>query len=175
MNHSNRSLLELVIVGLVSGFAGALVTTLLRIRADREEQIRDRMLLAADDLVTGFVQAFISLRKFITAHNDGDPATALAEVKEIRRLTDEVVARFARVELLFGRNKPAAVEAAKIIAFLSEGLLEAEKYPRTDVAAARKSFSEAATHEGKFVEHAYREVTKRRLKSSDEGDPVTTI
>jgi hypothetical protein len=54
MHGGSRSLLELVIVGLASGLLGAVVTALLRIRADREEQIRERMIVAADELVTGF-------------------------------------------------------------------------------------------------------------------------
>jgi hypothetical protein len=39
---SARSLLELVVIGVVSGAGGALVTTLLRMAHEREERMRER-------------------------------------------------------------------------------------------------------------------------------------
>jgi|GEM_PF-6868004 len=177
MHGGSRSLLELVIVGLLSGSLGAVVTALLRIRADREEQIRERMIVAADELVTGFVQTFISIRRFINAHNEGDGDAALQEIREMRRLTDEVVARLARVELLFGRGKPASSEASRMVARLSHGLLEAEDYPNSDMVTVREAFAEAADHQGRFVHYAYEAVTKRRLRGSepDAADPMTAV
>jgi hypothetical protein len=177
MDDGSRSLLELVIVGLVGGVVGALIPTLLRIRADREEQVRDRMIAAADELVTGFVQTYMPIRRFINAHNEGNAEAAANELKEMRRLTDEVVARLARVELLFGRGTDAGSEASKMVAQLSAGLLEAEDYPNTDMVTVRSAFSEAADHQGKFVHHAYRAVTKRRLKEPESAaeDPMTSI
>jgi hypothetical protein len=177
MSDGTRSFVELVIVGVVSGAGGALITSLLRIRADREQQLRERMIIAADDLVTGFVQTYMPIRRFINAHNEGDSAAAQQQVQEMRDLTDEVVARLARVELLFGRGTRASSEASKMVACLSQGLIEAEEYPNADMVTVRDAFAEASDHQGEFVRFAYEAVTKRRLRQPEQPteSPMTAL
>lgn len=51
-----------ITAGLAGGSLGALITTLLRISHEREEQLRERMITAADDFGTGILQAIIDLR-----------------------------------------------------------------------------------------------------------------
>jgi hypothetical protein len=53
----SRDLWELVLVGVLSGAAGALLTTLLRIRHERSEQLRERMIEAADGVATVVMEA----------------------------------------------------------------------------------------------------------------------
>jgi hypothetical protein len=122
---SDVSTTQLIVVGLLSGAAGALLTTLMRMGHEREEALRTRMIAAADDLASGLVQALMAFRPFrdprITA--DGVAQAAM----DVRRRADEATAHLARMDLLFGPGSPEGVAAGAMIASLQLALAQAER------------------------------------------------
>ena len=98
-------------VALAGGSIGAIIATLLRIRHERKEAMRQRMMEAADDLSTGIVQATIALdpvnSRVIPWHML--EAERRSEVRdEARRCLAEATARMGRIELLFGEGAVTA-------------------------------------------------------------------
>jgi hypothetical protein len=164
---AGRSLAELVLVGVVSGAGGAVVAALLRIRHERRELVRERMLVAADDFGTGAIQAFIPLRRIelIDRANAVGEATFQERLLRYGDLVDEVTARLARVELLFGVGSPSAVAANQVVAGLSEVRRELETAAPRQNELARHGGS-AATHLNQFTEGA-----SRAIGSSPGRDP----
>jgi len=123
------------------------------------------MILDAADLGTGFIQTYLIIRPFIDAYNAGNHGSARAHLTERRRRTVETVARLARVALLFGRNSPAATSAAEIVSLLSQGLLEAEHYPK-GVPQARAHFDAATDLYGEFNRLAHDVIARRWWRPS---------
>lgn len=100
-----------IIAASASGLVGVTVGGWLQTRTSRGQQLRDRMLAAADDFSTGAQQAATQLYVLY----DAVPRNAGAHLDEYARLVREVEARLARVVLLFGPRTPAA-EAAEALA-----------------------------------------------------------
>lgn len=100
---------ETVVVALVSGAVGALLTTLLRIRHEREERYRERQLTAADDFSTGVIQAMRLIRD---AHGDRSKIPAARE--GVAAAHD----RQARIDLLFGNETAPGQAAADVLGVL---------------------------------------------------------
>jgi hypothetical protein len=109
-----------LVVAILSGVGAGLAATWLRIRHEREEAFRDRLITAADDLSTGLLQAIIALedayqacldrgfvdgesRLIIRDPKTGQVAFEITEaLKHAERVIAEARARSARVSLLFG-------------------------------------------------------------------------
>jgi hypothetical protein len=96
---------ETVTVALLSSFVGgaggALLATLLRIRHERHEGLRQRMVEAADDFATGVVQARMAFRA-LHFDTEDDTSEHSAALQEAQRRVEVVEARAGRVLLLFG-------------------------------------------------------------------------
>jgi hypothetical protein len=102
-----------VLVGLASGLAGSLVTTLLTISHERAAELRTHMLNAADEFSTRTVAALQAARNVAgeIRNRDApilDAATGrfTAEIQkqfdDVNDAVNDVLAKQARVHLLFG-------------------------------------------------------------------------
>src|SRR6266496_3101532 len=88
----------------VTGVFTGLLTTRLRIRHEREERLRERMLTAADDFVTGAHQAHRGLWEVLSAEEQASTvADRLPAASELVKVAHD---RLARVKLLFGTDTP---------------------------------------------------------------------
>jgi hypothetical protein len=111
-----------VLVAVVGSALAGVAVGLLRMRHDRSESFRDRMLTAADDLATGLMQAVL-----VAGHVVGELEDYLidekqpegrGDLRELRRLIDEATARLARVELLFGVGSVTVERANAVLGCL---------------------------------------------------------
>jgi hypothetical protein len=93
----------------VSGVIAGFLTTRLRIQHEREDRLRERMLEAADDYVTGAYQAHRGLWEALAAEEQG--STVPERLPEASRLVNVAHDRLARVKLLFGTRTPAGQAA----------------------------------------------------------------
>ena len=103
------------------------LTTRWRIRHEREEHLRDRMISAADDFVTGALQAQVALWEAGGAEERG--SSLEGRRPEALRLIAEAHARVARVNLLFGLNTEAGKAATETINDLWNGRHALESVP----------------------------------------------
>jgi hypothetical protein len=131
------------------GAAGTLASTFWRIRHERAEAWRSRLLDAADDFATGVLQALMKLERmsgWIAFSDDSDYGyltTAQAEgMKEADALIAEARARLARIHLLFGSASVAGSWATELVEKLreaSKALWHDPEMGGVDVAAADKA------------------------------------
>jgi hypothetical protein len=163
-----RPLWELVLVGLLSGAAGAFLTTLMRIGHEQSEALRARMFAAADDFATGLMQALMALSEF-----DADQADELrlsgkvpAMVEEGKRRRDEALARMGRVQLLFGESPAtlAAYASLKALATALTRLEEANPLDRKSAAPIAADLQLATAKMLDFNQQARKAITRRRWK-----------
>jgi hypothetical protein len=132
----------------VTGVIAGLLTTRLRIQHEREERLRERMLTAADDFVTGAQQAHRGLWETMSAEEQGSRVTdRLPAASELVKVAHD---RLARVELLFGTETPAgkAADATNNALWKYRSALEQEP-PAMGLAA--KSNEEALTQLNRFT------------------------
>jgi hypothetical protein len=137
-----ETVLAATLAALLSGAGGAYLATWLRIRHEREEAFRERLLVAADDFATGILQAILAVRDVSVARVDHDPDWATpdqhhhpdveAASEEARRRIDQAHARLARVELLFGRGSAAGEAAGDLVTALRQALEHIREWPRPD-------------------------------------------
>lgn len=133
-----NSCVETLLAAIVGGAGGAILTTLIRIRHERDENFRARLLAAADDFATGLQQALIALANarftaFELAIEIEAPAQERA--RDFRKTLasawesiDAARARSARIELLFGADSPAherAQDALVALRTIAHALAEA--------------------------------------------------
>lgn len=104
------------------GFLGVIAGGLLQMRRGRIEQLRERQLLAADDLATAGTVVFLTLSRKMEALGAPEPAAPeawrhgfAAAVDEARDAVHALTARLPRLELLFGVGSPPASKAAELI------------------------------------------------------------
>lgn len=121
MSNSQTVLLSVVTAFVSGGLGGAWWQG----RSQREEAWRSRLVLAADEFVTGLTQALIGLADALASatreeieqdlaedsQSVFDSAEVTAAVAESNRTTDEVHARLARIHLLFGPTSETARQA----------------------------------------------------------------
>jgi hypothetical protein len=173
---------QTIIVGAISGLAGGLLATWLRIRHERIEAFRDRLITAADDLATGLLQALIGLdhvhrvcldNGFLDTHDPPrftirqPPTGELPDVitkalDRSRELTAEAHARQARVALLVGPVSPADRAVTLMISALKDSLSGLEKWPVPDLDRYRSERSTAAKYLHDFTLYAQREIKDER-------------
>jgi hypothetical protein len=110
-----------------AGLVVGALTARWRIQHEREEQLRDRMISAADDFVTGALQAQVALWEAGGAEERG--SSLEARRPEALRLIAEAHARLARVNLLFGLNTAAGEAATDTINDLWSGRHALESIP----------------------------------------------
>lgn len=111
----------------VGGVGGSIITAYLQIRHEREDQLRGRMVDAADDFATGMRQARTALLHARDAIHAGNHRLRLQYLDESARLIDEASARLARVHLLFGTGSGAGESGTVAISLMSnllDGLKE---------------------------------------------------
>jgi hypothetical protein len=101
--------LTLLVAVIGGGAVGTLITTFWRVRHERAESWRSRLLDSADDFATGALQAFMKLEYMgdwlWRSHESGDPYLSPVETKAMQEadaLVDQARARLARVHLLYG-------------------------------------------------------------------------
>lgn len=165
----SRALWELVVVGLVSGAAGALLTTLLRIRHERSEQLRDRMIEAADDCSTGLQQALMALGN-ITAEDADDirlSGKLPKMISEGRRRKDEVLARMGRIQLLFGTESAttlAGYDSLTAFVLALDGLELANPLDRESAGAVQGHLRQSADRMLEFNRQARKAIKRAQWK-----------
>src|SRR2546423_15171438 len=103
----------------IAGVLAGWLSTSLRIRHEREEQLRERMIAAADDFATTALQAQLQLWEAALETEQG--GTVMERLPEARRLIGEAHARLARGRLLFGTNTDAGAPAMDVITELWTG------------------------------------------------------
>lgn len=111
----------------VTGVIATLLMTRWRIQHEREEQLRDRMLAAADDFATGALQAQVELWEAGGAPERG--STIEERRPEALRRIAEAHARLARIHVLFGREGDAGNAATETINALWNGRHALERQP----------------------------------------------
>lgn len=118
----------------LTGVIAAWLTTRIRNQHEREERLRERMLVAADDFVTGVQQAHRSLWEVLAAEEQG--STVDERLPAASELVEAAHDRLARVKLLFGTETPAgrAGEAANGALWNYRSALET-KPPARELAA----------------------------------------
>jgi hypothetical protein len=116
-----------VAVALISGAAGALIVALLRVRHERDDRLRERMLVASDD----FLSAHSALAtKTITINRHwraGRDDVAPEILNDLFDGWDSLYALLARTNLLFGYATPAGWEAQQMVFFLREEIFALER------------------------------------------------
>jgi phage baseplate assembly protein W len=126
-----------VVIGLLSGAAGALLTTVLRISHERAAELRTRMLEAADNFVAAAasgtdVMHRTSLKVFPIRTFGADMSDAVARplekdaevaLSEAREVFGAVIRHLPRIRLLFGVDSPATHEADIAAAAIGEALI----------------------------------------------------
>ena len=141
----------LVAIGssVLGGALGSLITTLLRGRYERDAQLRDRMLAAADDFATGALQAQMQLWEAaaVPSTRGGDQTADAAHVAEqlpetLRRIA-VAHARLARIYVLFGKDTPAGRDAKATIDALWSGRDALQRKPDPVPADALAAMGEA--------------------------------
>src|SRR5213078_3852392 len=107
------------------GAIGSVLTTLIRGRHERDAQLRDRMIAAADDFATAALRAQMQLwmAAAVPGTRGGDSRDDRAHVAthlpETLRRIDEAHGRVARIQLLFGNDTSAGTAAKDTINALS--------------------------------------------------------
>jgi hypothetical protein len=149
------------LVAVVSSAIGGVVGAYLQTRHERTERLRDRLLVAADDLATGLAQAILNVRHNLNALEDhltmGARPTDEGSLAESRRTIDEAIARVARVELLYGIESPTAKSANATVVALRQAVDELHNagvnLPQA-LDDAGERFREASTEYRKFSSEA---------------------
>lgn len=128
-----------ILVGLAGGVLGSLITTLLTISHERATELRSHMLNAADDFSTGAISALQQarnaageIRKDDTPLDD-DTGWFRPEIRNLldaaNQVVDDVLAKQARVHLLYGDQSPAGIAAAGVTSQLRNVLMALEHRP----------------------------------------------
>jgi len=141
-------------VGLGAGVLGSLLTTTLRIRHEREADLRSRMLEAADEFVAAATKAnerigTLALRRSLAEVRAGEggnlAAPAQADLDALNPLWDdasaslaETLRRLPRIRLLFGVDAASAERAGDVCRKHSEAMVELLEFaaPRGEQAGA---------------------------------------
>jgi hypothetical protein len=160
-----------IIAGLVGGSIAALITTLLTISHEREKQLRERMITAADDFGTGVFQAIIGLRdaKGAALHHGrrdqsgqlwitdegGRRYPAVADAFEAaNRLVDAAHARYPRIQLLFDVGTRAETAAQACVIHMQAAIINLQAFPFPNFPAHEKSFNSLHEWQEKFAMRA---------------------
>ena len=125
-----------VLIALVSGGAGVWVTTW----NDRHERFRDRMIDAADDLVSAGSVALIAVRDAIYRVTNDLPTDDTVTIAWKKR--DDFLTLSARVELLFGPTSETAQAATELTSKLAQAIDRAQP-PQLNAPAAESLHLEA--------------------------------
>ena len=127
-----------ILVGLGSAILGSLLATMLTISHERAAELRGHMLSAADEFSTGAIAALQQAR--IVAGEVKNPATPIwdgmnfepeiqAHLDKANGAADEVLAKQARVHLLFGDQSPTGIAAAGVTSQLRNMQMALEHRP----------------------------------------------
>ena len=172
---------ETLLVALVGGLSGGVLGTWLRIRHEREEAFRERLITAADDLSTGLLQAIIGLdsahttcvgRAFLYPpdpnrltfrdSNTGEmPAESVEALRRSWELIREVEARRARISLLFGPTSAPDATASMAVITLKEAQHALEDRPLPDLDRYSEQMQHARDDHRNFNSQALTEVRGR--------------
>jgi hypothetical protein len=120
MSTSTWVTLVAAIVG--GGAVGTVLTTFWRIKHERAEAWRSRLLDAADDFATGALEALMKLERMQDwlgfSHGGDDHGLSKPQADALRE-ADALVAlaraRLARVHLLFGSKSPSGTSAGALV------------------------------------------------------------
>jgi hypothetical protein len=135
----------------------------------RSEQLRDRLIVAADDCSTGLQQALMALGN-ITA-DDADDIRLSGQlpkmVSEGRRRKDEVLARMGRIQLLFGTESAvtkAGYDSLTALMSALDGLQFANPLDRESAAAIEEYVLRATDQMLVFNREARKAIKRARWK-----------
>ncbi len=123
-----------ILVGLGSAVLGSLLGTLPTISHERAAEFRSRMQSAADEFSTGAITALQQAR-FAAGEVLKDETTPLSDERGFRpeiqahldkanEAVDDVLAKQARIHLLFGDQSPAGIAASGVESQLRGLLME---------------------------------------------------
>jgi hypothetical protein len=128
-----------VLVGLAGGALGSLLTTLVTISHERGAELRAHMLNAADGFSTGAIAALQQARnaageiKKDDSPLDDDSGWFRSDIKALldaaSGAVDDVLAKQARVHLLFGDQSPAGIAATGVASQLRNMMSALERRP----------------------------------------------
>jgi hypothetical protein len=125
MEGSQNSLVELLLVGVLSGVAASLLTELVRIRYDRKDKLRERMIDAADQFATDVQRFLDTARSVIVVAQTGHPYTS--QLAKARTRGESAVSSAYRILLLFDVDSAAGEAAYKAFNRVTEVLLALER------------------------------------------------
>jgi hypothetical protein len=118
--------LTLAVAVIGGGAVGSALTTFWRVRHERAEAWRARLLDAADDFVTGGLQA-LKLEAngewfwlSHMGHNDGLSSPEANAMRTADTLIDEARARLARIHLLYGTASVTGANATQLVGALRD-------------------------------------------------------
>jgi hypothetical protein len=117
-----------IVIGLGSGVVGTVLSTVLRISYERETELRQRGIQAADDFAVQGARIFAAVDEAITARDDSTPNEEAA-MDAARAVLRETEARVVRLQLLFGPDSPAAETAAGVVSCLFAAIGELREWP----------------------------------------------
>jgi hypothetical protein len=131
-----------VLVGLGSGLVGSFVTTLVRISHERGAELRSHMLNAADLFSTGTIEALFKARSATGPLLENEDVQLIEPsgsfrpdiqtvLDDVSSAVDEVLARRARVNLLFGDQAPAGKAASSVVSSLRNIMSALEDWPNS--------------------------------------------
>jgi hypothetical protein len=143
-----------VLVGLGSAVLGSLLATLLTITHERSAEFRSRMLNAADEFSTGAIEA-LQQAQVTAGEVMKDSATPLVdgeglrpEIQEqldkVNAAFDDLLAKQARIHLLFGDHSPAGVAAAGVCSQLRNMGMALDALPHVALDALPDSLRDSA-------------------------------
>lgn len=181
-----------IIVGLASGALGAIVTARLRFSYERGKVIRDRMITAGDDFVTAVFHTIVALQEAHAAalrhgrtESSGqlpitdrwgkrqvsitDPwGKRLPEVdiayREASRRIDEALARYTRIQLLFGIGTQAERAARSCAIEMQAALANLEASPFPNFPAYTKAFTGLSEWQERFGARAHEAIRGERWR-----------
>jgi len=96
-----------VLVGIVAGVGGAVISTMLRIGYEREENLRHRLITAADEFSTALTQALLEFNDAYEWLKKGAVSHVASALDDGRTAMNDAHTRLGRVELLFGDESKA--------------------------------------------------------------------
>jgi hypothetical protein len=181
-----------IIVGLASGVVGAIVTARIRFSHEREKLIRDRMLAAGDDFATAVFHAIVALQDAHAAalrhgrtESSGQLSTTdrwgkrqvaitdpwgkrLPEVdvayREAGRRIDEALARYTRIQLLFGIGTQAEKAARSCAIEMQAALANLDVSPFPNFPAYTKALTGLSEWHESFGARAHEAIRGERWR-----------
>jgi hypothetical protein len=163
MKSESVALWQLVLVTVGSGLASGLLVGVLQMHSERRERMRDRRIIAADELVTAVIKGLTPIRAILAEKQPMDWDAMRPDCDAVTVGYDEAVAYVARVDLLFGQNSPTGKAVAAMMDAFAAAKKEVERKP-SDLTEARKLRDTAADRLDDYTRAAHAAVVRSRWR-----------